>query len=279
MARKEHPMTSESIRNDARSLRAGRPVGKRALRVGAWALGLALAIAAGGPAQAKKPTVPFAEADIFFEFNSTDLDLGIQIFFDAEGWRQVKVAGPGGKVFKVGNGGGLKKIGSTEVFTESAEPALCPEGGGACNVDQAIADFLAQFPEGTYVFTGKTVAKGKLRGEALLSWSLPAAVEIVDAEGNFPAVVWTPGMGGAEVVGYEVVVEAVAEIDDDEEVFTQVTQVSTDVTSITSSPEFAAMVDGLSMDGSLVELKVEIIAIGANGNKTITEEAIFEAEE
>lgn len=275
-------MTSESIRNDGLSLRGERPVGKRALRVGAWVASLALALAAGGgPAAAAKPTVPFAEAEIFFEFNSTDLDLGIQIFFDAEGWRRVKVSGPGGRIFKVGNGGGLKTIGSTEVFTESAEPALCPPAGGACNVDQAIATFLAQFPEGTYTFSGKTVAKGKgkLLSQAQLSWSLPAAVEIVDAEGNFPAVVWTPGIGGPEVVGYEVVVEAVAEVGDDEEVFTQKTQVSSDITTITSSAEFTTMVDDLLMDGSLVELKIEIIAIGANGNKTITEEAIFEAEE
>ncbi|MEN8161495.1 MAG: hypothetical protein ABFS41_15605 [Myxococcota bacterium] len=245
-----------------------------------WISALTVVLALGtAPAHAAKPIIPFAETAIFFEFNSTDRDLGIQIFFDAEGWRQVKVAGPGGKIFKVGNGGGLKQIGSTEVFTESAEPELCEEGAGMCDLDQAIAEFLSRFPEGTYVFTGKTIENGKLVGDAELSWSLPAAVGIVDAEGNFPAVVWTPGMGGEEVVRYEVVVEAVAEVDDDEEVFTQVTQVTSDVTSITSSPEFAALVDDLLMDGSLVELKVEIIAIGANGNKTITEEAIFEAEE
>ncbi len=267
-------MTSETIRFDGRRPE-GRPVGC----VGAWtALALVLALSVA-PAWAAKPTVPFAEQEIFFEFNSTDLDLGIQIFFDADAWRQVKVTGPGGRIFKVGNGGGLKKVGSTEVFTESAEPELCPDGEEGCDVDQAIADFLAQFPEGTYVFTGKTTDGANLMGEAELSHDLPEPLEIVDAEGNYPVVVWNPGVGGEPVASYEVIVEAVAEVDGDEETFTQVTQVASDVTSITTSAEFEAMIDGFLMGGTLVELKIEIIAIGENGNKTITEEAIFEAAE
>lgn len=241
---------------------------------------LAMALVLGStPARAAKPTIEFAETEIFFEFNSTDLDLGIQIFFDADGWRNVKVTGPGGRIFRVSNGGGLKAVGSTEVFTESAEPELCPDGEEGCDVEAAIAAFLAGFPEGTYAFSGKTIEGARLVGDAELSWDLPAAVEIVDAEGSYPVVTWTPGVGGEEVASYEVVVEAVAEIDGEEQVFTQVTQVTADVTSITTSAEFVAMVDDLLFDGSLVELKIEIIAIGANGNKTITEEALFEAEE
>ena len=225
--------------------------------------------------------VEFADTAIFFEFNSTDLDLGIQIFFDAEAWEKVRVAGPGGKIFAVRNGGGLREIGSTEVFTEGAEPALCPENGekGECDVDAAIAEFLSKFPEGTYDFTGKTIERDMLVGDAYLSWDLPTPVEIVDAVGNFPDVVWVSGTDkgdGAEVVGYEVVVEAVIEEDEEERVLTQVTQVTADVTSITTSVEFAAMVAGFEADEVLVEVKVEVLAIGANGNKTITEEAVFE---
>ena len=51
--------------------------------------------------------VPFAETEVFFEYNSTDLDLGLHIFFDAPGWTEVEVTGPGGTIFEVDNGGGL----------------------------------------------------------------------------------------------------------------------------------------------------------------------------
>ena len=39
------------------------------------------------------------------------------------------------------------------------------------------------------------------------------------------------------------------------------------------------MVDGFIDDEILIELKVEIIADGANGNRTITEEVLIEEEE
>jgi hypothetical protein len=81
-----------------------------------------------------------------------------------------------------------------------------------------------------------------------------------------------------EVVGYEVIAEAETEVDGKEKVFTQVTQVTANVTSITTSPEFAQLVEGLAEEGILTEFKVEVIAKGANGNATITEEIIFEAE-
>jgi hypothetical protein len=38
--------------------------------------------------------MPFADAEVFFEFNTTDNDLGLQVFLDAEGWRQVKISDP-----------------------------------------------------------------------------------------------------------------------------------------------------------------------------------------
>jgi hypothetical protein len=82
-----------------------------------------------------------------------------------------------------------------------------------------------------------------------------------------------------EVIGYEIVVEAVTEEDDEERVFTQVTTVTSDIFSITTSPEFVDMVDGFIDDEILVELKIEIIADGDNNNRTITEEVIIEEEE
>ncbi len=256
--------------------------------------------------------VEFDETAIFFEYNSTDKDLGIQIFFDAPGWNEVKIYGPdddddGGEyaertwrdfwsergwrgerhereraLFEVENGGGLRDIGSTEVFTESAEPPLCPEEEEDCNgavLQAAIDAFLMKFPEGTYEFEGETVDGRELEGDADLSWDLPTPVEILDAEGNFPTIAWTESVG-VEVVGYQVVAEMVVEDADGEEVvYVQATDVPASVTMIETSQQFADLADQFELDGSLLELKIEIIAVGANGNKTITEEPIFEAEE
>ncbi len=42
--------------------------------------------------------IEFADAAVFFEFNATDVDLGMQLFFDAEGWETVQISGPVGKL-------------------------------------------------------------------------------------------------------------------------------------------------------------------------------------
>jgi len=118
--------------------------------------------------------IEFSETASFFEYNPTDKDLGLQIFFGADGWKEVAVRGPeddeessgvararngsresrskkAGLVFEVANGGSLREIGSTEVFTESEEPELCGDDGD-CSEEElqaAIDAFLAKFPEGT----------------------------------------------------------------------------------------------------------------------------------
>lgn len=220
-------------------------------------------------------TEEFADTAVFFEFNSTDLDLGIQIFFDAPGWEKVDVAGPGGTKFSVKNGGSLKAIGSTEVFTESAEPPL-----DEADLAASIAAFQAVFPEGEYTFEGKTVDGLKLEGSAMLTHDLPAAVEL-DVEA-FPFVEWTDTSeaGDPEIIGYEVVVEMVVEDEVlEERVFLNTATFPADVTSFTVSPEFDALIADFEAAGELLELKVEVIAVEASGNKTITEEVRFEAEE
>jgi len=229
----------------------------------------------------KGVVVEFATQDIFFEFNSSDLDLGIHIFFDAEAWRQVTVRGPDGKIFEVKNGGGLKRIGSTELFTESAEPPLVdePEETTAEEIMKAIEAFQARFPEGDYEFRGKTINGDTLVGTAELRHDLPVPVSL-DLEG-FPLVRWTDNSqpGDPEIVGYEVVVEIVAEQDGEENVFVNTADFPAIQTSFTTSPEFFDLFEHLRDEGALVELKVEVIATEKSGNKTITEETILEQEQ
>jgi hypothetical protein len=221
-------------------------------------------------AQAQGNEIPFDDAQIFFEFNSTDLDLGIQIFLDADGWVEVEVTGPDGRIFRVENDGSLSVIGSTELFTESEEPELDEN-----NLEESIAEFLAMFPEGDYTFSGTTVGGDELVGTAELTHNLPDPVDL-DVEG-FPFVEWTPGLDGPAIVGYEVVAEMVVE-DPEERVFVNTATLPATVQSFTFSPEFDALADAFLASGELVELKVEVIAMEESGNRTITEEIIFEVE-
>lgn len=248
--------------------------------------------ARGGKHQWYSQRVEFAETAIFFEYNSTDLDLGLHIFWDAEGWEEVEVKDPDGdEIFEVENGGGLNKIGSTEVFTESAEPPLCPEDVEEedCDVEAAIEEFQNKFEEGEYKFHGRTVDGKRLKGSAMLMYALPAAPEItspgepeegVDPDpGSIAMIEWedTSELGDEEIVGWEVVAEAVIEVDGEERLFLNTGTFPAGTTMFTVSPEFFTLVEDAGED--LKELKAEVIAIGANGNKTITEVVVVEEEE
>jgi hypothetical protein len=223
----------------------------------------------------------FDETEIFFEFNSTDNDLGIQIFFDAEGWEDVEVEDPeGDTIFEVENDEGLKDIGSTEVFTESEEPELCPTGD--CTeqqIQEAIEEFQANFLEGEYTFKGKTVEGDDLTGSAELAYDLPTAPVIIypSDEGHLPVsgeaytINWEQPVGGPGIMGYEVVAELVIEVgEDDERTLVNTGMLLAGATQFTVSPEFVQLIMDAD-DGSLKEFKVEVIARAVNLNKTITE--------
>lgn len=199
--------------------------------------------------------IPFAKTAIFFEFNSTDLDLGIQIFFDAAGWQEVEVTGPDGTIFAVTNGGNLQAIGSTEVFTESAEPGLDP-----ADVAGSIAAFQALFPEGQYTFTGTTVDGDSLMSKAKLTHELPGA-PVVDLS-DFPIIRWDPVPG---VDGYQAIFEYVAR--GGSGVFVFSVDLPAAATEVSVPPEFFAFLPACG------DSKVEVLAI-ADGNKTITEEEV-----
>lgn len=224
--------------------------------------------------------VEFAEAEIFFEFNSTDLDLGMHLFFDAEGWENVSVSGPDGTVFSVDNGGGLREIGSTEVFTESAEPPLDEE-----NLAQEMAEFLARFPEGEYEFEGRTIDGDRLVGSAVLSHDLPAAPRLLfpdpEAEENVAdpqdaVIEWmdTSEEGDPAIERYQVVAEF--EEEDTGSVFEFVVDVRADPEAATQS--VTVPVEWFeSLEGLAGEFKAEVVAIAADRNATIAEKE-FELE-
>jgi hypothetical protein len=207
--------------------------------------------------------VELDEAEIFFEENATDGDLGIQIFLDGEPWRRVRVISPEGRtIFYVRNGGSVGEIGSTEVFTESAEPGYEDE--------QERQAFLDLFPEGEYRFLGLTLEGHVLVGTAELTHDLPDAPEIlspeededVDPDKDF-SIEWEtvddPDPPDSVIEAYQIVVEK----DEDNERLRvySVDMLSTD-TSVTVPSEFFE---------AGKNYKVEVLAIETSGNKTIKE--------
>src|SRR5688572_8906264 len=58
-------------------------------------------------------------AQIFFEYNSTDNDLGVHVFLDGEDWKKMKITKPNGhKIFEVKGKGPYATFGMTELFFE-----------------------------------------------------------------------------------------------------------------------------------------------------------------
>jgi len=194
------------------------------------------------------PSMDFADLEVFFEFNSTDNDLGFQVFLDAEGWDIVQARDPAGKqILDIRAKKALGALGITELRFESAEPSP--------------GEVLALFSDGMYEFRGRTVEEAfTLGGLATLSTVLPDApvfTNPLDGDGDVDpdnlVITWN-AIGGLD--GYEVIVaneDAGVEI---------IAGLGPDATSLTVPSEF------MEADS---DYKAEILAIGMNGNKTITE--------
>ena len=230
--------------------------------------------------------VEFDEIEVFFEFNSTDLDLGFDIFLDGEPWETVTVTGPPPEspVFEVLTDGTLSELGNTEIMTESAEPPFC-EDPDECTPEEiadAIEAFQAKFPVGEYTFSGTTVEGEAIEGSAELSHELPAPPDIRrPREGTrikkIKVIRWkdTSEADDPEIIGYEVVAEAVI----DGETFVNTVALPGNARRFTISPEFLKLVRRAHKRGTLEEFKAEVIARADNLNKTISEVVVFEAEE
>lgn len=204
-------------------------------------------VAASRAGRGGEGEIPFDEARIFFEFNSTDNDLGAQVFLDGEAWSRLEIVDPRGvRILDIKAEGSLGELGLTELFFESDEPS--PE------------EVLALFRAGKYEFEGQTVEGDELEGEARLSHNLPPAPSI--RVPSFPgeeldranAVIEWEAIPG--IAGFEVIVE-------NEDVGSEMTvPLSAATTSLHVPEEF------LDPD---TEYKVEVLAVAANGNKTISE--------
>lgn len=217
--------------------------------------------------------VEFPEAELFFELNDSDGDLGIHSSIDGPAYTKLKIKDPKKHtILSLSAKGRLARQGLTQLFIESAEPSfdeLAPE------------KFFRRFPEGAYVITARTLDGGQLRSTVRLSHVMPARPGNINVNGEpavdcdaapFPTVSapvivdWDAvtishpeiGKSGAvEIVRYQFFVEQ-----------PDVTgfKVSIDLPPSETQFEIPAEILALSTD-----FKYEIIARTASGNNTAVE--------
>ncbi len=189
--------------------------------------------------------IPFTALRLFFEFNSTANDLGVQLLLDAEEWKRVTAFDPGRrKIFEITANGRLQELGLTELVFESAEPSP--------------AEVLALFPPGNYRFEGRTLGKDMLVGTAALSHALPPAPSFTPSQGelvdrNNVVINWNPIPG---IASYQVIVEN-ADLG-----VTMIVDLKPPVTSLQVPSAFLR---------PNTAYQAEVLAIASNGNRTITE--------
>lgn len=223
---------------------------------------------------------PFAEADVFFELNNTDGDLGIHALIDGRPWKMLELEGPNEDgLLQVAVRGRLRRQGLTELFFESAEPTFD---------DLPPQQFFRRFPEGEYEVGGITLEGTELESIDAVTHLLPAAPEISVSgqllpescdEGPVPVigepfvVTWPevtlshPTLGRTnepiEVVRYQLVVER-------------------EEPALGFSVNLPPDVTGLELPTGLVspgdEIKVEVLVREASGGNQTATESCFEVE-
>ncbi len=133
------------------------------------AIPLALGSLAAALSARQGPTQRFAVAELFFELNDTDGDLGIHSSIDGGTWTSLEVEGPGGReLLAIISRGRLFSQGLTQLAFESAEPTF---------EELDPADFFRRFPEGVYEISAVAQGGGDFESRVRLSHVMAAPPE------------------------------------------------------------------------------------------------------
>jgi hypothetical protein len=266
--------------------------GKRQVRLSAAILAAVITLAMGVAAPVCRADdddneIPFAEANIFFELNNTDGDLGIHALIDGEPWKSLEIEDPNEReMLDINVEGRLRRQGLTEIFFESAEPTFD---------ELSPRRFFRRFKEGEYEIEGETLDGAELESVAILTHLLPAPADnvvinevpiesgcpvdeageddppVVGAVGDAVVISWDrvrrshPDLGRTNEPIEDVMYQIVVEWENDDEVvfvFSNYLPPSGDRMSITVPPEFIALGD---------EFKFEILLREESGNQTAIE--------
>ena len=126
--------------------------------------------------------IPYDEAEIFFELNNTDGDLGIHALIDGDAWKKLVIEDPHErKMLNVRAKGRLKRQGLTELFFESAEPVF--ESDDPDEVTLTPEQFFRRFPAGIYEVEGVTLEGEELESEVEVTQVMPAPADGITVNG------------------------------------------------------------------------------------------------
>lgn len=230
--------------------------------------------------------IPFDVAEVFFELNNTDGDLGIHAMVDGGPWKRMKIEDKNERtIFKVNTRGRLRRQGVTEIFFESAEPTF----------DEFPPEqFFRRFPAGTYEVEGMSTDGEELENEVEVTHAMPAppaanvngapiALQCDDEEPGYDAplvagpvvISWPPvttthpdlgeprNSPDIEIYNYQVVVETELETADGEEFVTVLSVIlPPDITTLEIPSGFLAQDD---------TWKYEVLARESSFNQTAME--------
>lgn len=155
----------------------GRRMGARLVQATTAISTSLLLISAAGVSEAMdEDETAFSVAEIFFELNNTDGDLGIHALIDGDPWKRLEIENPREKkVLQVRVSREAAKQGLTEFFFESAEPNF---------EDFSPDQFFARFEEGTYEVSAKTIDRSELESETQVTHLMPAPASNVQVNGK-----------------------------------------------------------------------------------------------
>ena len=217
---------------------------------------------------------PFDEAQLFFELNHTDGDLGIHGLVDGDAWKRLEIEDPSEReMLNVWLSGRLRKHGLTEIFFESAEPTFD---------ELPPAQFFRRFPAGPYEISGVTLQGQELESIVEISHVMPAppqnvllsgvaAAENCDAEPlpqvSAPVTIsWDPvttshpdlgASGKVNIAQYQLVVER-----EEPTLLVLSVDLPPEITSFQLPGNFTTLGDAF---------KFEILVRDENGNRTAVE--------
>lgn len=118
------------------------------------------------PAVSADEELEWDVAELFFELNNTDGDLGIHANIDGGPWKRLTIEDvKEKKILNIRANGRLRRQGMTQLEWESAEPTFD---------ELTPAQFFRRFPEGTYEIEGMTLDGEELESEVELSHVLAA---------------------------------------------------------------------------------------------------------
>lgn len=249
------------------------------LTIGAVAMAMSSQVGLGWDKDDDEDEIPFSEAQLYFELNHTDGDLGIHGLIDGDAWKSLKIEDPNERLLmNVWIRSSLRKQGMTEFFFESDEPPFD---------ELKPAVFFKRFPEGIYEFEGITLENEELEAEIRLSHVMagpPGSIKIngknapKNCDVTLPVVSepvtldWSPVTRSHPTIGtpnvnvqvqqYQVVgeIEREGEVPD---VLVFSVDLPPNVTAFEFPEDFTGMADG--------EMKFEIVIKLNNGNQTAVE--------